>query len=948
MVLHHVHDTTDASRYDKHTGYVSCNHACYLATSKKGDTLNPYAKEREDFEQLAWVAALREGLAESDQKIRTAALDDGWAVVNHRGQVIREAMRCFYQQLVQEVPPRGAIAIHALGGTGRQEICPGSDVDVGMVVENIEENEHFFHHVSQQLTRFSPLVPGLRNSIKANAFPDLKDDEHFDLKSLASLLDGDLLVGDVAFDHRIRRVCQQRAAELGLEFIFAVNQDLRQYDHQYPQTPGDVGGFHVKNGIGGLRNFQMTMWLYSFERWIPSLEVYEQVRSTRRFDSEGAPTPEVLDAVSIIFSARCWIEQRREDQRRGGQLKDHNEKRQASLLIDVDDMDAFFKRFDAEGLTGLNMARQTISSYRHETLDRLLEHGVVVPDTDALVVWGPGGLRFGADTLFKDASEMFYSIYEAQQRFHLPIDPSVKRSARKNIAESLRGDAAFIKLMISSRPVCPVLKDWFDYRVLDKLLPGFRSLANKLYQPGHRTATLTRAARAMQRVQNLEHLSTVKFSEVSKCEAFFVRQYEDLGDSARCALRLALLTEEIPETLYDSAGTYADSVKQYINERLIEVPGLSDPTLRSIEFLLLMKRELLKSSETSDHKQVLESWRQEIGELKSRDAADTIRALALFAYAAFDFHNPKGSRQARLHPEQWQNVKNLTQNLLYLELGVGGELGAGGKPFEDHYFDETGQRIGKLLPRRLLTSPHVDNSLQQTYEGAEILDPQRAHRIIHALKEVVQSMRPRVEIKRNDEFCSLTLFAWDFPGLFWRVAGALYEMGCAIRATDLYSIPDPGGKATDGETLIPDEQRLICDVLTFDAPRDANESWQDDAMNRILHRLENPSERIPDNTGEILRPVMEVLHPRLTDLGGGQVKFSCHSPATNKGMRYAVSRLLSERAGANIESIARDGTRDWPIPRTNFYIRIQSDLRSVAEALRDELGEVPIVVDALD
>ncbi len=72
------------------------------------------------------MEALRDGLAESDQKIRTAALKDGWAVVHHRGQVIREAMKCFYQQVVQEVPPRGAFAIHALGGTGRQEICPGS------------------------------------------------------------------------------------------------------------------------------------------------------------------------------------------------------------------------------------------------------------------------------------------------------------------------------------------------------------------------------------------------------------------------------------------------------------------------------------------------------------------------------------------------------------------------------------------------------------------------------------------------------------------------------------------------------------------------------------------------------------------------------------------------------------------------------------------------------
>ena len=896
--------------------------------------------EQSSVEQFAWIEALRDGLEESDRRIRTASLNDGWAVVNHRGRVIREAMKCFYQQVVREFPPRGAFAIHALGGTGRQEVCLGSDVDIGIVVENIEENEHFLKHVAQRLREITPLVPGLRDVVKANAFPDLADEKHFDLTSLASLLDGDLLVGDAAFDHRIRRVCQQRAAELGLEFIFAINQDLRQFDQLYPQLPGDVGTFHVKNGIGGLRNFQMTMWLYSFERWIPSVQLYQQVRSTRRFDSEGAPTPKVLNAVSILFSVRCWIELRRQDQRREGQTIDHSKKRRENLVIDVVDMDAFLTRFGAEGLNGLNAARETISSYRRETLDRLLEHGVVVPDTDGLIVWGPNGLHIGVDAMFRDSTELFYSLYGAQQRFLIPIDKATKRAAHKNIAKSLRPDEALIEMMAASGDIFPAIRDWSEYGIMDKLIPGFDQLASRLYQPGHRAATLTRAARAMQRVESLEYLSTRKTTDVDSLESYFLRQYQAIGESARCALRLALLTEEIPQTLNDGTEPYATSVYGYINEYLMRVPGLSGATLRTVELLLLMKRELLKASEMSDQEQVLEGWRQKIRESRPGEPADTIRALALFAYAAFDFHRPDGVHRDRLDYEQWQNVQNLTRNLLYEELGVVGQ------PYQEHYFDETGQRIGKILPRRLLASPHVDNSLKPTYEGAESLDPQRAHRIIHALREVVHSERPKVEIKRTDESCRLTLFAWDFPGLFWRVAGALLESDCTIRSTDLYGIPDPGGKATDGDSLIPHERRLICDVLTFDAPKNANESWEEDLKGRILWRLENPDEQILDNTAEILQPDMEGLSPRLTDLGSGQVKFSCHSPVTNKGVHYAISRLLSERANVNIESIARDGTRDWPIPRTNFYLRIPSDVRTVSEALRLELGEIPIAVEA--
>ncbi len=897
--------------------------------------------EHNDFAQFPWIAALCEGLAESDQRIRTAPLTDGWAVVHHRGQVIREAMKSFYEQVVQESPPRGVFAIHGLGGTGRLEICPGSDVDVGIVVENIEENEHFFQHVSQQLRKIAALVPGLRDVVKANAFPDLSDEKHFELTSLASLLDADLLVGDVGFDHRIRQVCRKRAAELGLDFIFAINRDLQQFDQLYPQRPGHVGEFHVKKGIGGLRNFQMTMWLYSFERWIPSGQVYEQARSTRRFDSEGAPTPKVLDAVGILFSARCWIEQRRTDQRHEEQAKNLKRTHRESLQIDGADIEAFLARYGAEGLTALNAARETISSYRRETLDRLLEHSVVVPNTDGLVVWGSNGLHIAADAMFRDATEMFYSLYEAQQRLQLPIDKSTKRAAQKNIAASLRPDAAFIRLMVTPRPILPALRDWSDFGILDKLLPGFGELSSTLYQPGHRSATLTRSARAMQRVESLEYLGSLKPTELGSIESYFLRQYQAIGESAICALRLALLTEEIPQTLSDNAEPYASSVHGYINDYLTHVPGLSGATLRTVEFLMLMKRELLKSSEIGDQTQVMESWRQRIGDLKSRDAADTIRALALFAYAAFDFHKPEGVQRERLNFEQWLNVQNLTQNLLHEELGVVGQ------PYQDDYFDELGRRIGSLLPRRLLSGPHVDNSLKPTYEGGEVLDPHRAHQIIYSLKDVVETGRPKAELKRHDQSWRLTLFAWDFSGLFWRVAGALFDDECSIRSTDLYDIPDPNGLAMNGESVVPNERRLICDVLTFDGPVNAVESWEDDLKARIRQRLETSDAQFPDNIAEILRPEMDILRPRLTDLGNGQAKFSCHSPLTNKGMCYAISRLLSERAGASIESIARDGTRDWPIPRTNFYIRIETDVSRVAEALRDELGEIPVAVETI-
>ena len=132
--------------------------------------MNSDSTKSNGFDQFPWIEALRNGLVDNDRLIRTTPLAEGWAIVRHRGRIIREAMKCFYKQVVQESPPRGVFAIYGLGGTGRQEICPGSDVDVGIVVENIEENEHFFQHVTQQLRKFAPLVPGCERSSRRMRF----------------------------------------------------------------------------------------------------------------------------------------------------------------------------------------------------------------------------------------------------------------------------------------------------------------------------------------------------------------------------------------------------------------------------------------------------------------------------------------------------------------------------------------------------------------------------------------------------------------------------------------------------------------------------------------------------------------------------------------------------------------------------------------------------------
>jgi [protein-PII] uridylyltransferase len=173
--------------------------------------------------------------------------------------------RYFRERLAEceaEEHRRAAFALVAVGGYGRRELCPGSDIDVLVVFGGECPVD------APELARclFFPLWDlgvELGHGVRTIAqCLELAREEH---QVLASLLDARFIAGEEAVFEGLmarlsRDVFPQRAADFALW--------LARGNEERKAAYGDAGGVlepNLKNGLGGLRDAHQVRWLLALD-----------------------------------------------------------------------------------------------------------------------------------------------------------------------------------------------------------------------------------------------------------------------------------------------------------------------------------------------------------------------------------------------------------------------------------------------------------------------------------------------------------------------------------------------------------------------------------------------------------------------------------------------------------------------------------------------------------
>lgn len=211
--------------------------------------------------------------------------DDSKEIAYGRGDMYRVAIRHMFEEslanaerahkMKREVMP---ICLMAVGGFGRGEMCPKSDIDVLFLYRKTRKKSpeaRFMNDVIEQVLYVLWDV-GLKVGHASRTLDEVIQEGNSELQTKTALLETDWLAGDKTlyndFELRFHRSCIKGYEKAYLDWRIN-DQDERHEKHGstvFLQEP------NVKNGCGGLRDYQNLLWVARVRHGICSMKELEK------------------------------------------------------------------------------------------------------------------------------------------------------------------------------------------------------------------------------------------------------------------------------------------------------------------------------------------------------------------------------------------------------------------------------------------------------------------------------------------------------------------------------------------------------------------------------------------------------------------------------------------------------------------------------------------------
>jgi [protein-PII] uridylyltransferase len=175
-------------------------------------------------------------------------------------EVERQALEAFASTLRPAFP--SGLALAAVGGFGRRELFPSSDVDLLLLVESVERMQASRELISAFLQKLWD--SGLRPSHSVHTVQDCVTEHDDNAELTISLLDRRFLAGDPALyqglEDRFREFIARRGAAVARQLAGLAEARREKFQHTiYHLEP------NIKDTPGGLRDLQTVRWLVTLK-----------------------------------------------------------------------------------------------------------------------------------------------------------------------------------------------------------------------------------------------------------------------------------------------------------------------------------------------------------------------------------------------------------------------------------------------------------------------------------------------------------------------------------------------------------------------------------------------------------------------------------------------------------------------------------------------------------
>jgi len=762
-------------------------------------------------------------LRQASARVLKAALDAGRAEIEHRlmehpgrglenaaagafltDQLLRLLWDFTVERLHRNPNPTTSerMALIAVGGYGRGEMAPHSDIDIGFLTP--WKVTGWCEQVIESML-YSLWDMQLKVGHSSRSLDEMVRQAKGDVTVRTALLEARYVWGDVAlYDQAAARFKAEVQADTARAFI-AQKLAERNVRHKRMGDSRYVVEPNVKEGKGGLRDLHALFWIgkYAYNVREPAELVEAGLLTKLEFR-------QFHRAENFLWAVRCHLHAitgRAEDRLTFDLQREIAERMRFSDRPGKSKVERFMHFYFLQAKTVGDLTGVFLAQLDEKFAARGTRFGFPTLWRASRKLKGftieRGRLAIPRDNFFREDPVRLLELYQLADLHRLEVHPNAMRVAARDskLVDDVRNDpranALFLDVLTSPRDPETVLRWMNEAGVFGRFVPDFgRVVAQMQFDMYHHYTVDEHSIRAIGLLNQIEKGELKEDHPLSS------------GILAQVASRRALFVSVLLHDIAKGRGGDHSVLGAEVAERLCPRLGLTAAETEAVAWLvrnhLLMSATAFKR-DLSDFKTIL-------------DFAETVqspqRLRMLLVLTVVDIR--------AVGPGVWNSWKRQLLTNLFDSAEEVLRLGHQHKGRNERIAakqDALAAALGWDEPKMAA----LKRRLPEAYWVAEPIDVlTRNARVIEAAGSTQLSVEAQVYPDRGATL--VTVYASDHPGLFYRIAGAIHAAGGNIidarihttrdgMALDNFLVQDPLGRPFDEEARLTRLKLGIADAL---------------------------------------------------------------------------------------------------------------------------------------
>ncbi|MET0240443.1 MAG: [protein-PII] uridylyltransferase [Sphingobium sp.] len=728
------------------------------------------------------VTTLKEALDQGAQEVRRrleAHPTSGREAVTAQAFLIDQIVRVLYDATTSWIYPVSnptaaeRLAIMAVGGYGRGEMAPYSDVDIGFITPY--KPTGWTEQVIESML-YALWDLGLKVGHSSRSIDETMRMAKGDLTIRTALLEGRYIWGDRGvFDECMRRfhadvVADTARAFVGEKLAEREARHSRLGDSRYVVEP------NIKEGKGGLRDLHTLFWIGKY---------VNRVGSVAELVNVGLLTAKELrdfeKAENFLWAVRCHmhiIARRAEDRLTFDLQMEVAERMRFTGRSGRSAVERFMRLYFLNAkkvgdLTGMFLAHldETMGRKGKRYIPSMFRR----PRKLSGFVLDRGRIAIPTDDYFQADPVRLIEIFSLADRHGLDIHPNAMRALNRDallIDRTMRADpranTLFLDILTSQNDPERVLRAMNEAGIFGRFVPDFgRVVAQMQFDMYHHYTVDEHTIRAIGLLSRIEH------GELQQDHPLAAALIGKIV--SRRVLYVSVLLHDIAKGRGGDHSVLGAAVAEKLCPRLGMTPGETEAVAWLVRYHLLMSATAFKR-DLSDYKTILD-FASEVQTL------ERLRLLVVLTIVDIRAVGPGvwNGWKRQLLTELYESTEELVrpghkQRGRKERIAQKREALRGILRMDDESFD----RLAARFPDSYWIA-----------EPDDILEVNATHLARTEGQPLAISVQPDV----GREATLVTVSAADHPGLFYRIAGAIHLAGGSIMDARIHTLRD--GTALD-------------------------------------------------------------------------------------------------------------------------------------------------------